>query len=312
MFSGYLEQFLESLYAEHGLSENSIIAYKKDIKDFLEYLQQGNIELQTSANTLHEYIVNLSTIRHLSNRSIARKVAAIKHFYRFLISENYCKGGLFEAFRPPKHRIDLPKTLTQSTVQKILATCDKNTSPKGIRTAAIIHLLYATGIRVSELISIKVDDIKNKNCKDELYNLTIIGKGQKERIVLFENRTKILLDKYLSVRQNFISDKNRNNQFLFCTNAKKGHITRQTIRILLKNVVTQANVTESISPHVLRHSFASHMLEQGVDLRSIQTLLGHSDISTTQIYTHIQKCKLKKILEKTHPLAKKHFQNKTT
>jgi integrase/recombinase XerD len=304
----YLEQFLETLIAERGLSNNSIIAYKKDIKDFYLYLEKCDKKV-TEIEKLHvqNFTVFLKKERLLAPRSISRKLSAIKTFYGFLESENIVLCNPVTSIKAPKHDLILPKVLSVEQIKKIIAYYKRNQDHQSIRALAMIQLLYSTGLRISELVTLSLEDIKlnpNEVKKSDTYHFTIKGKGNRERMVLLDGLTYQGLIQYLKIRHLFLV-KNKNNAYLFCARSKVGHMTRQNFGLMLKNVAIKCGLDPtSVSPHVLRHSFASHMLDGGADLRSLQSLLGHVDISTTQIYTHLQHEHLDQVVKTKHPLSK--------
>ncbi|AFC74121.1 site-specific tyrosine recombinase XerD [Rickettsia montanensis] len=304
---GFISQFLEMLLAERALSKNSILSYKRDLFDFQNYLAKQKLsELNITTENIRDWIEYLAS-NDLQARSINRKVSTIKSYYEFLISENHT------AFNPvlnvdlPKYQNKLPEILSIDQIKSLLEHCSQDNSPEGIRLNAMIHLLYASGLRVSELVSLKLADIlTNKTSKGEVRKIfSVLGKGNKERVIVINEQAVISIAKYLAIRDVFVNKaKPRNLIYLFPSSALAGYMTRQNFAILLKSAALYAGLNpEHISPHILRHSFASHLLEGGADLRVIQELLGHADISTTQIYTHLQTNHLKKALL-YHPLNK--------
>ncbi|AFC71358.1 site-specific tyrosine recombinase XerD [Rickettsia australis] len=303
----FILQFLEMLLAERALSKNSILSYKRDLFDFQNYLAKQRLsELNITTENVRDWIEYL-TSNALQARSINRKISTIKSYYEFLISENHT------AFNPvlnvdlPKYQNKLPEILSIDQIKSLLEYCSQDNSPEGIRLNAMIHLLYASGLRVSELVSLKLSDIlTNKTSKGEVRKIfSVLGKGNKERVIIINEQAVISIAKYLAIRDIFVNKaKPKNLIYLFPSSALAGYMTRQNFAILLKSAALYANLNpEHISPHILRHSFASHLLEGGADLRVIQELLGHADISTTQIYTHLQTNHLKKALLH-HPLNK--------
>ncbi|XVN44161.1 MAG: site-specific tyrosine recombinase XerD [Rickettsia hoogstraalii] len=303
----FISQFLEMLLAERALSKNSILSYKRDLFDFQNYLAKQRLsELNITTENVRDWIEYLAS-NDLQARSINRKISTIKSYYEFLISENHT------AFNPvlnvdlPKYQNKLPEILSIDQIKSLLEYCSQDNSPEGIRLNAMIHLLYASGLRVSELVSLKLTDIlTNKTSKGEVRKIfSVLGKGNKERVIVINEQAVISIAKYLAIRDIFVNKaKPKNLIYLFPSSALAGYMTRQNFAILLKSAALYANLNpEHISPHILRHSFASHLLEGGADLRVIQELLGHADISTTQIYTHLQANHLKKALLH-HPLNK--------
>lgn len=300
----YIEQFLEMMLAERGIAKNSILGYKNDLLDFQSFLTHRQLsELNIQGLEIRSWIEHLAK-NGLQPRSINRKISTIKGYYEFLISESYANYNPILIIDLPKYQAKLPSVLSINEVKTLLDYCEEDKTFEGIRLKAMIHLLYASGLRVSELVSIKLSDVlvnKISNIVSKMF--TIKGKGAKERVVLINQLALNSLAEYLVIRSNFINKKNsRSNLYLFSSKATEGYMTRQNFALLLKQAALKASLNPiNISPHTLRHSFASHLLENGADLRVIQELLGHTDISTTQIYTHIQTNHLKKALE-LHPL----------
>ncbi|ABV74836.1 site-specific tyrosine recombinase XerD [Rickettsia akari str. Hartford] len=301
----FISQFLEMLLAERALSKNSILSYKRDLCDFQNYLAKQRLSALniTTANVRDwiEYLAN----NDLQARSINRKISTVKNYYEFLISENHTTFNPVLNVDLPKYQNKLPEILSIDQIKSLLEYCSQDNSPEGIRLNAMIHLLYASGLRVSELVSLKLSDIlTNKTSKGEVRKIfSVLGKGNKERVIVINEQAVISIAKYLAIRDIFVNKaKPKNLIYLFPSSALTGYMTRQNFAILLKSAALYANLNpEHVSPHILRHSFASHLLEGGADLRVIQDLLGHSDISTTQIYTHLQTHHLKKALLH-HPL----------
>lgn len=302
----FISQFLEMLLAERALSKNSILSYKRDLLDFRNYLVKQKLsELNITAENIRNWIEYLAE-NGLQARSINRKISTIKSYYEFLISENHTNLSPLLNVDLPKYQNKLPEILSIDEIKSLLEYCSQDSSPEGIRLNAMIHLLYASGLRVSELVSLKLSDIlTNKMSREVKKIFSVLGKGNKERIIVINEQAVSSLIKYLVVRDNFVNKtKPRNLIYLFPSSADAGYMTRQNFAILLKSAALYAGLNpEHIFPHVLRHSFASHLLEGGADLRVIQELLGHADISTTQIYTHLQTNHLKKALLH-HPLSK--------
>lgn len=302
----FISQFLEMLLAERALSKNSILSYKRDLLDFRNYLAKQKLsELNITTDNIRNWVEYLAE-NGLQARSINRKISTIKSYYEFLISENHTNLNPLLNIDLPKYQNKLPEILSIDDIKSLLEYCSQDTSPEGIRLNAMIYLLYASGLRVSELVSLKLSDILSNKVSREVKKIfSVLGKGNKERIIVINEQAVNSLVKYLAVRDNFVNKtKPKNLIYLFPSSAVAGYMTRQNFAILLKSAALYAGLNpEHISPHVLRHSFASHLLEGGADLRVIQELLGHADISTTQIYTHLQTNHLKKALLH-HPLSK--------
>ncbi len=305
----FMEQFFEMLSYERNASVNSLLSYKRDMQDFLDFLRKSSLPsslLVTKDNIRNfiDYLIN----KNIGPRSIARKISTIKQYYLFLLAENVVQTNPVANIEVPRYNPGLPEILSLKEIEVLIDYCKKNTTAEGIRIFAMVCLLYSTGLRVSELVSIKVTNLKFDYNVDSIKNyFTILGKGNKERLVVINDVAVNAIKQYLSYRKLFIpiNIACENNVYLFPSKAKQGYMTRQNFAILLKQVALDAGlVAKNISPHVLRHSFASHLLEGGADLRVIQELLGHADISSTQIYTHVQPETLKHLMEKYHPANK--------
>lgn len=304
----YVEQFLEALVAERGLALNSIAAYKKDLEDFYLFLDKVCKKF-TEVEKLHmqDFAVFLKKERLLAPRSISRKISAIKTFYNFLESEKIISHNPAASLKTLKHNLVLPKVLSVNQIKQMIDFYNQMDDPQNIRALAMIRLLYSTGLRISELITMTLEDIQmhtvGKN-NSNTYHFSIKGKGNRERIVLVDALTYEGLMNYLKVRHTFFA---QNNSYLFCSRSQVGHMTRQNFGLMLKGMALKCGLDpKSVSPHVLRHSFASHMLDGGADLKSLQALLGHVDISTTQIYTHLQYDHLDQVLQTKHPLSDRY------
>ncbi|MGV2432482.1 MAG UNVERIFIED_CONTAM: site-specific tyrosine recombinase XerD [Rickettsiaceae bacterium] len=296
------------MLAERGIAKNSAISYARDLKDFALYIKNSNIkELENATNQdIREFIHQLSK-SGLGSRSVARKISSIRSFYSFLISESLAKENPAQFIDLPKYTEPLPITLSGEEIKNLLEICDESLSPENIRLKCMISLLYSSGLRVSELVSLKVTNLSiNAETKIIGNYLNILGKGNKERIVIINDDAIKSLTKYLEYRICFMPNTEKSNVYLFPSKSKEGYMTRQNFALLLKNASIKAGIDpEKVSPHVLRHSFASHLLDGGADLRVIQELLGHSDISTTQIYTHVRQDKLREVIQEHHPLSNK-------
>ncbi len=304
----FIEQFLEMMVAQRGIAKNSFLSYKRDLSDFNQFLLKLKLtEFEVTDSHIEQFIQELAR-NNISARSINRKISTLKNYFSFLISENHTKYNPTLIVDLPKYNNSLPETLSTQEIKTLLEFCKHDASPDGVRLNSMIHLLYASGMRVSELVSLKLSEITSGKNFDEIRKTFLIkGKGGKERILVINPQSQEALKKYLEVRKVFSFGKNpKAKNYLFVSKSSQGHMTRQNFALLLKKASLSSGLDpERISPHTLRHSFASHLLEGGADLRVIQELLGHSDISTTQIYTHLQTSHLKKTLQNFHPLANK-------
>ena len=289
------------LISEKNSSQNTIDAYQKDLKDFQLYIGNNNTVVVTS-DDIRSFIRDLSK-RGMSARSISRKISAVRHFYKFMFLEKYIDDNPASKIDLPKIGKSLPKYLTLEEVDILLNISDTKEADD-LRYKAMIELLYASGMRVSELITLKLFHLQYDKIKNTINPYLIItGKGNKERVVVINDNAILAIQHYLTIRNKFLN--NSKNDFLFPSKSADGHITRQRFGQILKEQAIAKNIDPSrVSPHIIRHSFATHLLENGADLRVIQELLGHSDIGTTQIYVHIQQSRLKSIVENYHPLSK--------
>lgn len=291
-----IERFLEFIKFEKGLSQNTVSAYKRDLSQYLEFIRKINKDIHTiTSQDITEFLWQLKE-RNLKTNSIYRKSSCIAQFHKFLIAEEITKNNPIESVSRPKLQRKLPQVLSYEEVEKLLNFVPKKKF-NDIRNKAMLEVLYATGMRVSELVNLKFNqlDIANKYIR-------VVGKGSKERIVLLNPKSIHALKEWLAIRERKFSNKIASEYKEYVFLSKLGRpISRVDFWEQLKNYVRQAGITKNVSPHTLRHSFATHMLKYGADLRVVQELLGHADISTTQIYTHIDKQHLKEIHKKYHP-----------
>jgi integrase/recombinase XerD len=290
-----LDQFLQFLAVERRLSENTIVSYSSDLSFFLRYLQQKKIVKpeQINAGHLRNFLDHCYHRGH-APRTISRRISAIRAFFRYLLLEKIIPSDPTKLIDLPKAGRPLPKFLTLEEVGQLLALPVSRKNPLSIRNGAMLHLLYATGLRASELVKIPVNAIH----LNPGY-VRVIGKGSKERFIpLGETARERIMDYLLHARPLLL--KKKSSSFLFLTRAAKP-MSRNRFWQIIQETVLQVGIRKKISPHVLRHSFATHLLEHGADLRSVQMMLGHADISTTQIYTHVDGERLKNIHKKFHP-----------
>ncbi len=289
------EQFLNYLSVERGLARNTISSYQTDLKKFSSFLKEKGETLvdNVTREDIREFLMDLKN-KKLSVNSIARNLVSIKSFFKYLVNERIIKDNITAVLESPKLWKKLPDTLSIKEVDKIILKANFK-SKQGIRDRAILEVLYGTGMRVSEAVNLKLRDINF-----EVGFLKCKGKGQKERIVPFGGKAQTAIRQYLKkARPDFILKK-RDVPEIFLSRLGRP-ISRVSIWKMIKTYTRKANIKKNITPHTLRHSFATHMLEGGADLRIVQELLGHADISTTQIYTHINKDRLKSIHHKYHP-----------
>ncbi len=291
---GVLRAFLEFLSVEKGLSENTILSYGRDIKKFFLFLQRVKISFLDPGEEVLGKFVQHASRSGLSARSVTRLISSLKAFYKFLVLDGVMKKNPALSLHSPKSMRSLPKYMRVKEVERLLSQPDEG-AVMGLRDKAMLELLYATGLRVSELVLLKTKDI---NLGDGF--LICRGKGGKERIVPVGNSAVKALQKYLeNARPKLLK---RSNDYIFLT-YRGDAFTRQGFWKLLKIYAQKANLASRISPHILRHSFATHLLERGADLRSVQLMLGHSQITSTQIYTHVSRERLRRVYNKYHPRA---------
>jgi integrase/recombinase XerD len=299
-----LEQFLEKIIVENGSARNTIDAYRRDIDGFLNFLSGAAITT-VSLDHLRSYVSSLAEKNFLQSKTVARKISALRQFFLFLHEENLIAENPAAHLESPRLSKNIPTVFGEAEIKTLLDECSKDASPAGLRNVAMLELLYAAGLRVSELISIKLSQL-NLDAKEEILPYIIIkGKGNKERVVAINQKAIDAIKAYLTNLPHFTNDKN--NPWLFPSKqSDAGHMTRQYFGKILKKLAAQAGLNfQKISPHKIRHSFATHLLNHGANLRVIQELLGHKDIGTTQIYTHVANEQLKQTVEKFHPLSKK-------
>ncbi len=306
--SPHVDAFLDMLIAERGVSTNTLHAYRRDITDLAAFLHANGQSVEAATTEqLRSYLQGLANgpgdAPALTGRTVARRLSALRQFYRFMVSEGRRDDDPAAAIDSPKLGRSLPKVLSESDVDLLLAAAARRTGPDGVRLVALLETLYATGLRVSELVGLPLAAIAGDHRV-----LTVRGKGGKERLVPLSEPARIALAEYLGVRDQFLVPARRALQapFLFPSRrSREGHLTRQRFAQLLKDLANDAGIDPSrVSPHVLRHAFATHMLNRGADLRSVQKMLGHADISTTQIYTHVLSERLNRLVHDHHPLAK--------
>ena len=292
----YVNQFINYLADERGLAQNTLESYGRDLRQFQTYLESSNKEFlkDSNRNTILAYLTSLQT-KGRAVSTISRNLAAIKSFYQYLVRERYLDKDPAANLESPKLEKKLPKILTIGEVEELLKQ-PNNTLPAGMRDKAMLELLYATGIRVSELISLNISDVNL-----DMGYIKCYGKGAKERIVPLGSIAAKCVQEYITKGRSKLV-RTYDEAALF-VNHHGNRLTRQGFWKIIKKYAQEASITKEITPHTLRHSFATHLLENGADLRSVQEMLGHADISTTQIYTHVTKNHLKEVYDKTHPRA---------
>ena len=286
------------LFAEKGASRNTVLSYLSDLEDVAQKIAPVSLDT-AEEHHLRTYLISLSEKGYVGT-SIARKLSVIKQFYLFLVRDGLRADNPTLALESPKRKRALPKTLSIQEVDHLLETAHKDPSPEGVRLALLLELLYCSGLRVSELVGLSLHAIQ----PSKPYFI-VKGKGNKERMVPLSSHALTALDTYLKTRDFFVPGTSK-SPFLFPSSSKEGHLTRQRLGQLLKQLAISSGIDhDRLSPHVVRHAFATHLLENGADLRSVQKLLGHADIATTQIYTHVTGKRLLGAVAQNHPLSKK-------
>jgi integrase/recombinase XerD len=300
-----LEAFLEMLAAERGAARLTLAAYRNDLLDVAGFLAGSGVALEdVRPEALHAYLAAMTT-RRLAPRTLARRLSAIRQFFRFLLSDGARVDDPTSGLDAPRLGRPLPKILAEDEVARLIAAAAAWPGEEGTRLRCLLELLYATGLRVSELVTLPLAAAQ----RDPRF-LLVRGKGGKERVVPLSAPARQALTEYLGCRGRFVpqsrQDAARAGRWLFPSRGGEGHLTRQRCGQLLKELALAAGLDPArLSPHVLRHAFASHLLDHGADLRSVQQMLGHADIATTQIYTHVQGERLRRLVETAHPLARR-------
>jgi integrase/recombinase XerD len=290
--SGLAESFLNFCRVEKGLASHTLASYRIDLERFKSRLPVP--EQQATPQQLADYVESLYGAKY-SPRSIARHVATLRNYYRFLAREGEVGQDPAEFLASPKQWSTLPKYLNQEEIEKLVESPDGE-KPRDLRDRAMFELLYATGLRVSELCGLELTAVERR-----LGVLKVIGKGNKQRVVPFGEPAGAALDRYLAAGRPPLL-KGRASRYLFVT-ARGSAMTRQTFWALLRRRGRGAGIFRRLTPHVVRHSFATHLVEGGADLRSVQIMLGHADISTTQVYTHVARRRLREVIDRHHPRA---------
>ena len=297
-----LDAFLEMMAAERGSAQNTTAAYRRDLVYFARYLEDsekycGLPLADASVASIKGYLESMSE-QGLGAGTAARRLSALRQFYRFLAAEGLRDDDPTAGIDSPSQGRPLPKTLSEDDIEIMFEVLKGRKGPKGIRLRALFEILYATGLRVSELVSLPLAAMTNDG-----EFLVVMGKGSKERMVPLSEPAQIALGEWLSCRNEGAQEKH--SPWLFPTRAAQGHLTRQRFAQELKLLAIESGLeAKAVSPHVLRHAFASHLLAHGADLRSVQQLLGHADISTTEIYTHVLDERLQQLVSIHHPLAR--------
>ncbi|ATQ41805.1 site-specific tyrosine recombinase XerD [Caulobacter mirabilis] len=301
MSEGWVEAFLEMMAVERAAARNTITAYGKDLADASAYLKARGRDLGTAAaEDVEAYFANLGAIG-LSPATAARRRAAVRQFYRFVLGEGWRQDDPSRRVEAPRKGRPLPKVLSREEVERLIAAASAKDGGQGLRLACLIELTYASGMRVSEVMGLPLSAL----ARDPAY-LIVKGKGGKERLAPLNDAARAATKAWLEVRKTFRPKGDAANPWLFPSRGKGGKLTPRRFSQLLEEAAMAAGIDrEKVSPHVLRHAFATHLLEGGADLRVVQTLLGHADIATTQIYTHVAGDRLAEVVKTKHPLARK-------
>ncbi|MDO8379247.1 site-specific tyrosine recombinase XerD [Phenylobacterium sp.] len=299
--SGWAEAFLEMMAVERAAAKNTITAYGKDLADASGFLAGRGRDLgDASAEDIEAYFAALGA-RGLSPATASRRRAAVRQFYRFVLGEGWRNDDPSRRVDAPKRGRPLPKVLSRDEVDRIIAAASAKDGAQGLRIGCVVELIYASGLRISELTALPLAAL----ARDPAY-LMVTGKGGKDRLAPLNDAARTAVKAYLEVRKAFLPKGDLANPWLFPSRGKAGRMTPRRFAQLLDEAAADAGIDPArVSPHVLRHAFATHLLEGGADLRVVQKLLGHADIATTQIYTHVAGDRLAQVVASKHPLSRK-------
>ena len=298
---GWVEAFLEMMAVERAAARNTLTAYGKDLADAQAFLAGRGVSLaDAAAEDVEAYFAALAA-RGLAASTAARRRASVRQFYRFVLGEGWRRDDPSRRVDAPKKGRPLPKVLTRDEVDRLIAAAGARDGAQGLRLACMVELIYASGLRVSELTALPLAAL----ARDPAY-LIVTGKGGKDRLVPLNAPARTAVKAYLEVRKAFLPKGDAANPWLFPSRGKGGRLTPRRFAQLLDEAAADAGIDPArVSPHVLRHAFATHLLEGGADLRVVQTLLGHADIATTQVYTHLAGDRLREVVATKHPLGRK-------
>lgn len=306
MSASHIALFLDMLSAERGAAANTLAAYRHDLDDASARLARMGRHLDSATSADIERVMQSLAADGMSPATAARRLSALKRYYRFLLKEEVRPDNPTAGQKGPKQARALPKILSEAEVGRLFDAADRVEGPAGLRLRALLELLYSGGLRVSELVTLPLAAFS----RAERY-LVVTGKGSKDRIVPLTPAALEAVDAYKGVREDFLPGKasplrSRAERYLFSSaSARAGHLTRERFAQMLTGLAAAAGLDPArVSPHVLRHAFATHLLANGADLRSLQTLLGHADVSTTEIYTHVLEARLRSLMDDAHPLAR--------
>lgn len=290
----YLSEYLEYLKYQKNYSDETIHSYSIDIEEFLDYINSECINIcEVGYDVVKTWLINLDEKKNKST-TVSRKISSLRGFYKYLINNKVIDSNPFSLVSLPKKERHLPRFFYYNELEEMFQVPKLNTA-LGQRDRLLLEMLYATGVRVSELVNIKVSDINGEEIK-------VLGKGNKERIVEFGDYAESILELYLN--EGYKSLNVKKSEYLFL-NSRGGKLTTRGVRYILDNIINKTTIDKKISPHMLRHTFATHLLNEGCDLLTVQELLGHESLTATSIYTHITNDRLKEVYFKCHPRAKK-------
>lgn len=290
------EKFLEKLKYEYNYSDLTINGYDYEITKFLDYLNDNHLDYRKiNLDMIRNYLKYLDNLKYKKN-SVSKNLSSLRSYYKFLTEEKVILNNPFKNISNPKKDKKLPDFLNYEEINKLF-DCADTTTPLGLRNRCILEILYDTGIRVSELVNLKISDIEF-----DRKIINVLGKGKKERIVYYGDYLQEVLEKYINDSRKYLLN-NKSSEYLILNN-NGSKITTRGVEYIIDKMVNEAAIKHKISPHVLRHTFATHMLNGGADIKSIQQLLGHESLSTTGIYTHITNDVLRKEYLKNHPRSK--------
>ena len=290
----YLSDYLKYLEYQKNYSKDTIESYERDVLEYLKYVEKEKLNIKDfNYDDVRAYLIYLNKKKD-KNSTVSRKISALRSYYKYLINKGVLENNPFSLVSLPKREKKLPRFFYYNELEELFQTPKLHT-PLGQRDRLILEILYATGIRVSELVNIKVSDISGNEIR-------ILGKGNKERIVRFGEYVEEVLELYLKETYNELNLDNSDYLFL---NSLGGQLTTRGIRYILDRIISKTNIEKKISPHMLRHSFATHLLNEGCDIMTVQELLGHESLTATSIYTHVTNDRLKEVYFKCHPRAKK-------
>lgn len=295
-----IERFLEAIAAERGASAHTLENYQRDLNQFATHLKKTTLQEASSAQ-VDDYF-QWQFERQYAHATIARRLSCLRQFYRFMLSENEIDHDPTSQVKLKSSAGTLPKFLSEDEVDTLMKTASLDLSTDGIRLYALLEIVYASGMRVSELVSLKKTALQRTHTPsgDEFHYLSIKGKGNKERIVPINHSALNAINTHIDQ----MTKREHKSPFLFPSTGESGHLTRQRFGQLLKQLAAKSHIEiHRVSPHIIRHSFATHLLNNGMDLRTLQELLGHEDISTTQIYTHVADENLQQLIQSKHPLT---------